>query len=125
MAGPFAQSNPWSASPGLGGFAPQSYLQSTTPFGTPGMQGQQSGLQALQPILQSLHVVPYQLQHLAQLAQIQQQQVQYLLQTLPQQIQQLALVIQASGQQTAGPQGFNPLLQQTGLPQPFTPGYVM
>jgi hypothetical protein len=139
MSGLFAQQNPWGASPqpvqGIGTFpgALQPQAFASLPFGnvTPTQfsgYGTPSAQPPLQQIVQSLLVVPQQLQHLLQLAQIQQQQVQYLLQAIPQQLQQLQ-------QQLAHP-GFQSFASQhtLGLPQiPFAgfqpfgaqPGYLM
>ena len=128
MSGLFAQQNPWGASPQqlqgfatlpFGNIAPSQFSGYGTPLAQP----------PLQHIVQSLLVVPQQLQQLLQLAQFQQQQVQHLLQSIPQQLQQLQqqLVLQ-SGSQSFAPH------HTLGIPQiPFPgsqpfgaqPGYLM
>src|SRR5215207_4110279 len=107
MSGPFAQQYPWGHVPGS--FQSQAYAQpfATLPFGNlaPGQfsgHGTHFAQPPLQQIVQSLLVVPQQLQQLLQLAQIQQHQVQYLLQSIPQQLQQL----QQLQQQLAPQPGF-------------------
>jgi hypothetical protein len=94
---------------GFGLGSPTNYPVALTPWGvqpTPsgfsafGGQGfgahplLQQYAQPVQHILQSLQVVPYQLQQLQQLQYIEQQQLQQLLQVIPAQLQQLQQVIQ-------------------------------
>jgi len=134
MSGQFAQQqNPWGTFPvsaqGIGTFPgtfqSQAFAQpfvpspfgnvASSPFGGSGASLPQP---PLQQIVQSLLLVPQQLQHLLQLAQIQQHQVQYLLQSIPQQLQQLQ-------QQLVHQPAFQPFTP--GLSQPFgaQPGYLM
>jgi hypothetical protein len=80
------QSTPWSASP-YGAQGIGSYSAAQLPY-----SGQQ-------PILQSLQILPQQIQQLQQLAYIQQQQLQQVLQIVPAQLQQLQQVIQFVPQQ--------------------------
>jgi hypothetical protein len=135
MSGSFAQQNPWGASPftgqGIGTFPgafqpsqAQAFAQpfATLPFGNVGPSqfsghGTPFAQPPLQQIVQSLLVVPQQLQHLLQLAQIQQHQVQYLLQAIPQQLQQL--------QQVVLQPGFQPFAPHHAQPFGAQPGYVM
>ena len=128
MSGLFAQQNPWGASPQLAqGFgtypgALQSQAFATLPFGNAPSQFSGYGTPLAQPplqhIVQSLLVVPQQLQQLLQVAQFQQQQVQHLLQSIPQQIQQLQqLLVHQSGFQSFAPQQTQPFGAQ--------PGYLM
>jgi hypothetical protein len=135
MSGTFAHPNPWGVSPfGAQGISPfPGALQSqslygqpfaTTPFGGYGTipiggYGTAIAQQPLQQTVQSLQIVPQQLQQLLQLAQAQQQLLQYLLQLIPQQLQQLQ---QQSLAQT-GLQSFAP--HQVFQPFGAQAGYVM
>lgn len=140
MSGLFAQQNPWGASPqyaqGSGTYpgALQSQALATLPLGNVAPSqfsgyGTPPAQPPLQHIVQSLLVVPQQLQQLLQLAQFQQQQVHQLLQSIPQQIQQLQqLLVLQSGSQSSAPH------HTLGIPQiPFAgsqpfggqPGYLM
>jgi hypothetical protein len=104
------QSTPWSASPyGVQGIG--SYSSAQLPYG-----GQQ-------PILQSLQILPQQIQQLQQVLQIQQQQLQQVLQIVPAQLQQLQQVIQFVPQQL---QQLAQLVaqQQFGGAQGLTPGQM-
>jgi hypothetical protein len=132
MSGPFAQQYPWGASPytaqGIatpGAFQSQTFAQpfATLPFGNSASSqfsghGTSFGQPPLQQIVQSLLVVPQQLQHLLQLAQMQQHQVQYLLQSIPQQLQQLQ-------QQLVLQPGFQSFAPHQAQPFGAQPGYLM
>jgi hypothetical protein len=80
------QSTPWSVSP-YGAQGIGSYSSAQLPYGSQ------------QPTLQSLQILPQQIQQLQQLAYIQQQQLQQVLQIVPAQLQQLQQVIQFVPQQ--------------------------
>jgi hypothetical protein len=116
MSGSFAQ--PFATLP-FGNITPSQFSGYGTPLAQP----------PLQQIVQSLLVVPQQLQHLLQLAQIQQHQVQYLLQAIPQQLQQLQqqLAFQPGFQSLAPHQPFGIPQISFGTSQPFgaQPGYLM
>jgi hypothetical protein len=142
MSGQFVQQYPLGALPasaqGIGTFPgpfhSQAFAQPSVPYpfgNAAGFGGYGAAL--LQPppqqIVQSLLIVPQQLQHLLQLAQIQQHQVQYLLQSIPQQLQQLQqqLAHQPALQPFTPHQGWGVQQIPPGFSQPFgaQPGYVM
>jgi hypothetical protein len=119
---PFAQYNPWGASPqishglGINPYAFQQFTQNqplaSTPLSSP-ITGQVPGLQQpLQQVLPLLQIVPQQLQHLQQLVSVQLQelqQLQQIVQLIPGQLQQLQQLIQFVPQQ----------LQHNQQPSPF------
>jgi hypothetical protein len=139
MSGQFAQQHPWGAfptsAPGVGTFpgalqsqaGPQPFMPN--PFGNVGSSpfggyGASLPQQPLQQIVQSLLIVPQQLQHLLHLAQIQQHQVQYLLQSIPQQLQQLQQLQQVH-QQLGHQSAFQPFTPHLSQPFGAQAGYVM
>ena len=100
---------------GLSAYGP--FAVSSNPFSLPQPYGQ-----PLPQMLQSLQIVPQQLQHLQQLQYVQQQQlqqVQQLLQVLPAQLAQLQQLIQFVPQQIQQlqhlPQVQQPFGQASGL----------